>query len=68
MIVLVASDGTQHIRIIQQLVCWLDEAEHLQQLATVSSQQELHAILLNTTQTCATEFGVCPALRSSISK
>ncbi|HHD7223091.1 hypothetical protein P2H57_04725 [Citrobacter freundii] len=53
---------------MQQLVCWLDEAEHLQQLATVSSQQELHAILLNTTQTCATEFGVCPALRSSISK
>lgn len=44
-IVLAAASSTQHIEMIQQLVCWLDEADHLPRLSHVTSLAQLHAIL-----------------------
>lgn len=44
-IVLAAASSNQHIERIQQLVGWLDEAEHLSQLTHVSSLAQLRATL-----------------------
>ncbi|MDM2932353.1 PTS sugar transporter subunit IIA [Citrobacter sp. Cu233] len=44
-IILAAANSTQHIEMIQQLVCWLDEAERLQQLSHTTSLAQLHSTL-----------------------
>ncbi|MEG0100296.1 MAG: PTS sugar transporter subunit IIA [Citrobacter sp.] len=44
-IVLAAADSTQHIEMIQQLVCWLDEAERLHQLSHATCLAQLHSAL-----------------------
>ncbi|HCZ8659715.1 PTS sugar transporter subunit IIA [Citrobacter freundii] len=44
-IVLAAASSTRHIEMIQKLVCWLDEGEHLQQLTSMTSQAQLHCTL-----------------------
>lgn len=44
-IVLAAANSTQHIEMIQELVCWLDEADRLQQLTQITSQTQLHSTL-----------------------
>ncbi|HFQ8225435.1 TPA: PTS sugar transporter subunit IIA [Citrobacter freundii] len=44
-IVLAAANSSQHIEMIQQLVCWLDEADHLQQLSNITSPAQLHSLL-----------------------
>ena len=44
-IVLAAADSEQHIGMIQRLVCWLDESNRLQQLATVASQAQFTALM-----------------------
>lgn len=42
---LAAASSTRHIEMIQKLVCWLDEGEHLQQLTSMTSQAQLHCTL-----------------------
>ena len=44
-IVLAAADSDQHIEMIQRLVCWLDEGNHLQQLTTVANQTQFTALM-----------------------
>ncbi|WP_414446225.1 PTS sugar transporter subunit IIA [Citrobacter europaeus] len=44
-IVLAAANSTQHIEMIQQLVCWLDEAERLHQLSHTTSLAQFLSIL-----------------------
>ncbi|MEY7268778.1 PTS sugar transporter subunit IIA [Citrobacter koseri] len=44
-IVLAAADSTQHIERIQQLMCWLDEAERLQRLTSITRLAQLHSAL-----------------------
>ena len=39
------ASSTRHIEMIQKLVCWLDEGEHLQQLTSMTSQAQLHCTL-----------------------
>lgn len=47
-IVLAAADSRQHIEKIQQLVCWLDEDNHLKQLATVNHLAQVEFIISGT--------------------
>lgn len=44
-IVLAAANSTQHIEMIQQLVCWLDEAERLHLLSHTTSLEQLLSTL-----------------------
>ena len=46
-VVLAAANGDQHIQTIQRLVCWLDEDNHLDHLASVSSQQQFALLTAN---------------------
>ena len=44
-IVLAAASSTQHIEMIQQLVCWLDDADHLKKLSDITSPAQLRSLL-----------------------
>ncbi|ADO49135.1 PTS sugar transporter subunit IIA [[Enterobacter] lignolyticus] len=44
-IVLAAASSIQHLEMIQRLVCWLDEAEHLSQLTRITSPAQLRSVL-----------------------
>ncbi|EHG7582043.1 PTS sugar transporter subunit IIA [Citrobacter sp. RHB21-C05] len=44
-VVLAAVDSTRHIEKIQQLVCWLEEAERLQQLTHITCSAQLRTVL-----------------------
>lgn len=46
-VVLAAANGDQHIQTIQRLVCWLDEDNHLDHLASVSNQQQFALLTAN---------------------